>query len=218
MNNNEMLKEVRHLKEALEKGFITLGQYEELSVALSKGISEYRKQQAKLGFYATTRDGKEIRKNSRQETNLRIGEKERVIREEYAARHPDHLDWRFSVAMIFIIIAGFLGYGYVQIRSIPNNSNQLSGRTSLSVPSDPRASYFVLEKDRNGSQSVIVTKRVGSSGTSYSKRLYSCSDGTVKYLGTGDSLDAMSKSMPDPNMGPIVEGSITYYVGLEACN
>jgi len=93
----------------------------------------------------------------------------------------------------------------------------LAAETPLSVPSDPKAQFFVLEKGGSGSQRTIVTKRVGSSGTSYSKRLYNCADSTVKYLGTGDSLEAMSKSNPDPNMSPIVQGSIAYYVGLEAC-
>lgn len=93
----------------------------------------------------------------------------------------------------------------------------LAAETQLSVPSDPKAQFFVLEKGGSGSQRTIVTKRVGSSGTTYSKRLYNCADSTVKYLGTGDSLESMSKSPPDANMGPIVQGSIAYYVGLEAC-
>lgn len=87
----------------------------------------------------------------------------------------------------------------------------------LSVPSDSKAQFFVLEKGGNGDQRTIVTKRVGSSGTSYSRRLYNCKDATVKYLGTGDSIAAMNASKPDPNMGPIVTGSIAYYVGREAC-
>ncbi len=97
------------------------------------------------------------------------------------------------------------------------SSSALAEETSLSVPSDPKAQFFVLEKSGSGSQRTIVTKRVGSSGASYSKRLYNCADSTMKYLGTGDSLASMNKSNPDPNMSPIVQGSIAYYVGLEAC-
>lgn len=93
----------------------------------------------------------------------------------------------------------------------------LAAEKPLSVPSDPKASYLVLEKGGSGSQRTIVTKRTGASGTSYSKRLYDCSNGTVKYLGSSDSLEGMKRSKPDPKIGPIVEGSITYYVGLEAC-
>lgn len=87
----------------------------------------------------------------------------------------------------------------------------------LSVPSDPKAQFFVLEKGGSGAERTIVTKRVGPSGTSYSKRLYNCNNNSVKYLGTGDSLAAMTSSKSDPNMGPIVQGSIAYYVGIEAC-
>lgn len=87
----------------------------------------------------------------------------------------------------------------------------------LSVPSDSKAIYFVLEKGGSGAERSIVTKRVGPSGTSFSKRLYNCTDNTVKYLGEGDSLAEMAASKPDPKMGPIVPQSISYYIGLEAC-
>jgi hypothetical protein len=93
----------------------------------------------------------------------------------------------------------------------------LAAETPLAVPSDPKARFFVLEKAGKGAERTIVTKRVGPSGTSYSRRLYNCSNSTVKYLGNGDTLEDMKKSRPDPNMGPIVQGSIAYYVGLEAC-
>lgn len=93
----------------------------------------------------------------------------------------------------------------------------LAAEKLLHIPSDPKASYLVLEKGGSGSQRTIVTKRTGSSGTSYSKRLYDCSNETVKYLGSNDSLEGMRLSKPDPRMGPIVEGSIAYYVGREAC-
>lgn len=87
----------------------------------------------------------------------------------------------------------------------------------LSIPSDSNAKFFVLEKIGSGAERTIVTKRVGSSGTSYSKRLYNCTDRTVKYLGSGSTLAGMNSSQPDPNMSPIASGSIAYYVGIEAC-
>jgi len=87
----------------------------------------------------------------------------------------------------------------------------------LTVPSDPKAQYLILEKGGSGAQRTITTKRRSPSGTSYSRRLYDCSMGTTKYLGTGDTVEEMKSSKPDQNMGHIVEGSIAYYVGLEAC-
>ena len=92
--------------------------------------------------------------------------------------------------------------------------------TPIVINSDT-AKYFVLEKNmklnNNKKLRSIVTKRVGSSGVSYSKRLYDCKNNTVKYLGTGDSIDAMNKSKEDVNMSPIFNGSIAYEVGLIIC-
>ncbi|WP_445774245.1 hypothetical protein [Shewanella sp.] len=87
----------------------------------------------------------------------------------------------------------------------------------IHIPTDPKASYTILEKSRSGDEATIVTKRVGSSGTSFSKRLYNCSNETVKYIGTGDTIESMNASKPDPKMAPIFDKSIAYYVGKEAC-
>lgn len=93
----------------------------------------------------------------------------------------------------------------------------LSEAATLHVPSDPKATYTILARDTSGNERTITTKRVGSSGTSYSRRLYNCADRTVKYLGSGETLEQMEASQPDPRMGPIVTGSIADYVGAEAC-
>jgi hypothetical protein len=85
------------------------------------------------------------------------------------------------------------------------------------VPSDAKASFDVLEKGALGEWRTIITKRTGPSGTTYSQRAYDCRANTVKYLGSGESLGAMKASKPDPNLAPIVPGSIAYFVGLEAC-
>jgi hypothetical protein len=97
------------------------------------------------------------------------------------------------------------------------SASALAAEIPLSVPSDPKARFFVLEKGGKGAERTIVTKRVGPSGTSYSKRLYNCTNSTVKYLGSGDSLGEMASSRADRNMAPIVQGSIAYFVGVEAC-
>ncbi|EAA6275728.1 hypothetical protein PHL84_001411 [Salmonella enterica] len=87
----------------------------------------------------------------------------------------------------------------------------------FSVPTDSKASYTVLEKTRSGDMVTITTKREGPSGVSYSKRLYDCTASTVKYLGSGDTIEQMNSSAPDPNMAPIIDRSIAYYVGQKAC-
>lgn len=88
----------------------------------------------------------------------------------------------------------------------------------MRIPTDPKATYTILEKDMNGSMATIVTKREGPAGTTYSKRLYDCSSWTVKYLGTGESLEQMNSSAADPGMSPIGDETIAYYVGQKACN
>lgn len=87
----------------------------------------------------------------------------------------------------------------------------------VTIPSDSGANYTVLQKEAVGNFMTIVTKRDGKSGTSYSKRMYSCENNTVKYLGTGDTLEQMDNSAPDENLSPIVPGSIAEYIGREAC-
>ncbi len=92
-----------------------------------------------------------------------------------------------------------------------------SGERPLSVPSDPKAQYTVLDVSGEWPDRVIVTRRVGPSGVSFSKRIYDCSNHTVKYLGDGDTLAEMEASTPDERMAPIVPEAIAGYVGREAC-
>ncbi|HAJ7389262.1 TPA: hypothetical protein HNV44_10255 [Escherichia coli] len=93
----------------------------------------------------------------------------------------------------------------------------VSAATQISIPTDSKAKYTILEQDLNGSMATITTKREGSSGVSYSKRQYDCSAWTVRYLGSGDTLEGMQSSAPDKNMAPIVDNSIAYYIGQKAC-
>lgn len=87
----------------------------------------------------------------------------------------------------------------------------------LYVPSDAKAKYTVLNKSSDGAYRIITTRRDGSSGITYSKRIYDCAGNKTKYLGTGDSLTQMENSTSDPSMYEIVENSIAFYVGKEAC-
>lgn len=93
----------------------------------------------------------------------------------------------------------------------------LAMEKAMSVPTDAKAKYTILETGGRWPDRTIVTKRVGSSGISFSKRLYNCSNNTVKYLGTGETLAEMARSRPDQKMAPIVSQSIADYVGRQAC-
>ena len=92
-----------------------------------------------------------------------------------------------------------------------------SAETPLNVPPDSTAKYTILQIGGDWPSRTIVTKRVGPAGTIYAKRLYDCSNNTVKYLGTGDTQEAMTSSKPDANMTAVIPESIADYVGREAC-
>ena len=85
------------------------------------------------------------------------------------------------------------------------------------VPTDAKAKYTILDVGGHYPNRTITTKRVGPSGVGYSKRLYNCSENTVKYLGAGDTLADMAHAKADPKMTPIVPESIADYVGRQAC-
>ncbi|HDU2486515.1 TPA: hypothetical protein RE208_002616 [Klebsiella pneumoniae] len=89
--------------------------------------------------------------------------------------------------------------------------------TTISIPTDSKAKYTIIDKSLNGSMATITTMREGPSGISYSQRLYDCTSWTVKYLGDGDTLEQMKGSKPDEGMSPIVDNSIAYYIGQKAC-
>ncbi|EIW8640290.1 hypothetical protein AAHV13_19555 [Klebsiella pneumoniae] len=96
-------------------------------------------------------------------------------------------------------------------------SFSVASATTISIPTDSKAKYTIIDKSLNGSMATITTMREGPSGTSYSQRLYDCTSWTVKYLGDGDTLEQMKASKPDDGMSSIVDNSIAYYIGQRAC-
>lgn len=91
--------------------------------------------------------------------------------------------------------------------------------SSISVPSDLKASYSVIDLHSAGRGLVeITTKRDGPSGTTYARRLIDCRAATFKYLGTGDTLAEANQDRPEPTMSRLVDGSISYHVVVDACS
>ena len=90
--------------------------------------------------------------------------------------------------------------------------------TSVNVPTDPRASYFIVSKTKlaNGNLQV-VSRRVGPSGTSYSRREINCGGMRFRYTGEGDTLSEINQPYSKGAMGPLTEGSISTYIALAAC-
>lgn len=86
------------------------------------------------------------------------------------------------------------------------------------VPSDPKATYFILDRAGTTERPIVTTKRIGPSGTSYTRRECDCNNRTWRYLAEGDTLEELEAS-PKPNepMGPLVEGSIADVMWQHAC-
>jgi hypothetical protein len=107
---------------------------------------------------------------------------------------------------------------YYSLISFVASIGQVSAKEVLiSVPTDASAQYYILEKSEANGRVTVVTKRIGSSGTSYSKRLVDCSNKTFMYIGEGGSLEEMKKSKPDTKMSALVPGSISSFVAGAAC-
>lgn len=87
----------------------------------------------------------------------------------------------------------------------------------LIVPTDTQAQHFILEVGGKWPGRTVVSKRVAANGTRYSKRFYDCLNHTVKYLGTGDTLIAMTRSNAEPDMTPVKARSVADYLEQEAC-
>lgn len=122
------------------------------------------------------------------------------------------------LASIVLIVAGASMYATDSARERSSNAKVADPSLQLiPVPSDKGANYWLVSKASSGGLHQIVTRRNGSSGTTYSNRAYDCLRKQVMYLGDGSTLDEMRRSAPDSIMSPIVPGSIAHYVGLAAC-
>lgn len=87
----------------------------------------------------------------------------------------------------------------------------------LKIDTDLKAEYFVVEKAGTPEQPTLLLKRVRSGATSYSKRLFDCEGHAYKYLGSGDSLEAVAASKPDEELAPVQEGTIAEQLWKHAC-
>lgn len=92
-----------------------------------------------------------------------------------------------------------------------------AGEVRIFIPSDSKANYSVVSQEGPASMPILTTKRFGSSGISFSRRVFDCKNRKTRYLATGDTLIQMERSSPDPNFSPVVNGSIAYYQYLYAC-
>ena len=97
------------------------------------------------------------------------------------------------------------------------------GGENVYVPTDSKATYHVVSISKTKAGRVrIVSKRDGPNGVSYSDRECDCKQLTFRYIGDGDTLDAVRASQPEKKMSKLVHdgngtGSVSYHVCNHAC-
>jgi hypothetical protein len=64
---------------------------------------------------------------------------------------------------------------------------------------------------------VVLVKQVGPRVTYYIKREYDCEAHSLRYLGEGESLEAVAESQPERDMRAISEGSISDQLAKYVC-
>ncbi len=101
-----------------------------------------------------------------------------------------------------------------------NNSNSAVTTAQverLSIPSDPKANYFVTGMDKRTDGMIeISTRREGPSGKSFAIRLVQCEPLLFGYIAEGDSEADLVRD-PAPKLTQLVNGSISDVVAKHAC-
>ena len=88
----------------------------------------------------------------------------------------------------------------------------------IPVPTDSKATYELVSKQNIKGRLLVITKRVGPSGTSFAAREIDCQNATFRYLSEGSSMDALRANVRDTDpMSPLTRGSISTYVAIYAC-
>lgn len=88
------------------------------------------------------------------------------------------------------------------------------------VPSDMKATYDidVLDVGMGKRALLVISKRVGPSGTYFTAREVNCLADTFRYVGEGDTFEKMKANINERGtMSTLVEGSISYYIVNAAC-
>lgn len=106
--------------------------------------------------------------------------------------------------------------------SRPRTPSPAERGATIGVPTDLKASYSVESVSKTKAGMVrIISKRIGPSGTSYSHRECNCAKSTFRYIGDGETVEAMNARKPDTAFTKLVgnngQGSVSYHVCAHAC-
>ncbi len=128
-------------------------------------------------------------------------------RDEWSATAHDPATWP-------AIVRGTYSPPPVLVEAVPEAA-PLGPR--IPVPSDLRATYYLIEKSSRGGIRTITTRREGPSGISFARREINCRDWTFRYTGDGDTLADAEQGVATEAFGPLMPESISTYVALYAC-
>ena len=128
---------------------------------------------------------------------------------------------RFLVAVSVLLLPACSGGAEDRPQAPDPNEVEREGEGVLiPVPGDPaRAVYQLIEMSQmsNGNLEVL-TRRDGSSGTSYARRETDCRNMTFRYVGEGDTRAQAEEDSPNRgSMGELVPGSISTEISEFAC-
>jgi len=128
--------------------------------------------------------------------------------------------------LIFIAVIAFLLITFIFKTNYKNE--QISYEASiipgeaqyetLSIPSDARAVYKIIEKGFNGNNPVIIFERyTAASGKLFTKTEFDCTNYKYKVMAESDNYQNLKDKQINTNMVDIVEGSIKYWQMMRAC-
>lgn len=103
------------------------------------------------------------------------------------------------------------------VKTMPSTPSYISAK-KLHVPSDPNANYYLLESIPVGNNLSIVTRRLGPSGESFSKREIDCKNTRFRYLGDGNSIEEMNAPYDVKSMRLAKKGDIYTKMSYDILN
>ena len=125
---------------------------------------------------------------------------------------------RITLTLTAILLLGACGGTNEESSAAHIDEVEVEGEL-IPVESDPRATYQLLSWSEmpNGHREAL-TRRNGSSGTSYARREIDCAGKRFRYLGEGDTRQEAEAKMQNPGeMGELVPGSISSEVSEFVC-
>jgi hypothetical protein len=89
---------------------------------------------------------------------------------------------------------------------------------SFNVTADPGVEYVVFDVQKRPDGLIeVLSRRRGSSGTSYARRLVDCQNWKFMYLAEGDTVAELSVLHPDARMAELTAGSSSTAVSYNGC-